>query len=332
MRQTAKPHPTDARDQEWIANADHFTAFCKRGPFDRRKSQHATQAEAEKAGLELSAALGGNAALIYAVTKEGRSAFVKSVTATATATPAPQEGATMTTTAKSYSTKGNATKAARAALGPDARFTTDKGPFGWTWAPWADDAQADPVLDTMAQLDAAEAASALFADADDKATADEALAADPLVVNGVTFPNKARADEARRLAKDAAKRPAKVRDLSRVSAADAQASVTAKRAARKAADQAPAATAPKAAQGKRAQQLADAEAGKLPTPPSTDAPSNAKYAGKVAEVVALVAAGDVPALLAHEIKTISSFPKALDRYRQLAAIALKARAAKGGAA
>ena len=34
-----------------------------------------------------------------------------------------------------YSSKSRASRAARAALGDNARFTTDKTPAGWTWSP-----------------------------------------------------------------------------------------------------------------------------------------------------------------------------------------------------
>lgn len=116
-------------------------------------------------------------------------------------------------TTKTYSSKSNATKAARKALGENARFTTDKTPTGWTWAALADaSAQAgdfDAVEAEMERLDAAEAdaqrtgsdLAAVFESATTEQPAPIAKAQaaidDALVVDGVTFPNLARANQAR---------------------------------------------------------------------------------------------------------------------------------------
>ena len=78
--------------------------------------------------------------------------------------------------------------------------------------------------------------------------------------------------------------------------------------------------------GKRADALASAEAGNLPTAPDFSAPTHARFLKKHAELVALVDAGDLKALKAFPINPISSSPKALDRYRNLAVTALEARA------
>lgn len=78
--------------------------------------------------------------------------------------------------------------------------------------------------------------------------------------------------------------------------------------------------------GKRAEVLASAEAGTLPTAPDFSAPTHARFLKKHAELVALVAAGDLKALKAFPINPISSSPKALARYRDLAVTALEAQA------
>lgn len=78
--------------------------------------------------------------------------------------------------------------------------------------------------------------------------------------------------------------------------------------------------------GKRADMLASAEAGNLPTAPDFSAPTHARFLKKHAELVALVDAGDLKALKAFPINPISSSPKALARYRDLAVTALEAQA------
>lgn len=84
--------------------------------------------------------------------------------------------------------------------------------------------------------------------------------------------------------------------------------------------------------GKRAQAIADAQAGKLPAPPDFSAETHTRFRPRLAELVALVKAKDIKALKAFEIKAISTSPKAMDRYRNLAVMALEAQAAKSKAA
>lgn len=78
--------------------------------------------------------------------------------------------------------------------------------------------------------------------------------------------------------------------------------------------------------GKRAAALAAAEAGKLPVPPDFSAKTHHRFLGKRTALVLLVEAGDIAGLKAFPINPISSSPKALDKYRNLAVIALEARA------
>jgi len=84
--------------------------------------------------------------------------------------------------------------------------------------------------------------------------------------------------------------------------------------------------------GKRAAILAAAEAGTLPPVPDFSAETHKRFRAKLAQVVALAEAGDIKGLEAFEINPVSSSPKAIDKYRNLAVIALKARAAQGKAA
>lgn len=127
-----------------------------------------------------------------------------------------------------YSSKSNASRAARAALGETALFTTDKTPTGWTWAPMDPTPSQDAVEAELARMDAAEVeaertgadVSALFEAATsdqlspglaaaglaeamggplaDEAVAEDRAKADPLVVDGFRHGNATRANDARR--------------------------------------------------------------------------------------------------------------------------------------
>lgn len=77
--------------------------------------------------------------------------------------------------------------------------------------------------------------------------------------------------------------------------------------------------------GKRAAIQQAAERGELPAAPDFSAPTHARFRKKLEEVIGLVEAGDIAALRAIEINPISSSPKAIARYRDLAVIALEAR-------
>ncbi|MBX9883570.1 MAG: hypothetical protein K2X68_01225, partial [Novosphingobium sp.] len=90
-------------------------------------------------------------------------------------------------------------------------------------------------------------------------------------------------------------------------------------------------TAQREAAGKRGatkRATEDAAAGVMPSPPDFSAQTHARFRGKLAEVVAMVEAGDVEGLKAFHINPVSTSPKAIDRYRNLAVIALEARAAE----
>ena len=78
--------------------------------------------------------------------------------------------------------------------------------------------------------------------------------------------------------------------------------------------------------GKRSAALADAERGVLPAAPDFSAETHKRFRGKLAEVVAMAEASDIAGLEAFKINPVSSSPKAIDKYRGLCVIALKARA------
>ena len=69
-----------------------------------------------------------------------------------------------------------------------------------------------------------------------------------------------------------------------------------------------------------------AQAGTLPTAPDFSKPTHARFRAKLAQIVALVEAGDIAALQGFEINPVSSNPKATARYRDLCVIAIYARA------
>jgi hypothetical protein len=66
--------------------------------------------------------------------------------------------------------------------------------------------------------------------------------------------------------------------------------------------------------------------GELPNAPDFSADTHKRFRPKLAELEALVAAGDIAGLRAYPINPISTSPKALNRYRNLAVTALEARA------
>lgn len=79
--------------------------------------------------------------------------------------------------------------------------------------------------------------------------------------------------------------------------------------------------------GRRAEIAENAAKGILPPLPDFSAETHKRFRGKLAEIVALVEAGNVAALKSFPINPYSSSPKAMARYRDLAVQAIEARAA-----
>lgn len=77
--------------------------------------------------------------------------------------------------------------------------------------------------------------------------------------------------------------------------------------------------------GKRKAIIERAQAGALPAAPDFSKPTHARFRAKLAKLVALAEAGDVEGLKAIEINPVSTSPKAMARYRDLAVMALEAR-------
>jgi hypothetical protein len=83
----------------------------------------------------------------------------------------------------------------------------------------------------------------------------------------------------------------------------------------------------------RAERLASAHSGVLPAPPDFTAPSHARFRPKLAAVIAMAEAGDVDGLRAWAPSWfVGSSTKAVLRYRDLALVALEARARLAAAA
>ncbi|MCX5513375.1 hypothetical protein C3941_00135 [Kaistia algarum] len=91
------------------------------------------------------------------------------------------------------------------------------------------------------------------------------------------------------------------------------------------------AKAPNAASGGRRAAAEAAQRGELPTPPDFTAETHKRFRPKLARLVEMAKAGDIAALRAEPINPVSSSPKAMERYRDLAVTALEVRAARGAA-
>jgi hypothetical protein len=76
--------------------------------------------------------------------------------------------------------------------------------------------------------------------------------------------------------------------------------------------------------GKRKAIIEQAQAGALPATPDFSKPTHARFRAKLAKLVALAEAGDIEGLKGIEINPVSTSPKAMARYRDLAIIAVKA--------
>ncbi len=76
---------------------------------------------------------------------------------------------------------------------------------------------------------------------------------------------------------------------------------------------------------KRKAIIEQVQAGALPATPDFSKPTHARFRAKLAKLVALAGAGDVEGLKAIEINPVSTSPKAMARYRDLAIMAIEAR-------
>lgn len=84
--------------------------------------------------------------------------------------------------------------------------------------------------------------------------------------------------------------------------------------------------------GRRAEIAENAAKGILPPVPDFSAPTHARFRSKLHTVAAMATAGDLDGLRAFRINPVSTSPKAIMRYRDLAVQALEARAGRPDAA
>lgn len=70
---------------------------------------------------------------------------------------------------------------------------------------------------------------------------------------------------------------------------------------------------------------AKARQGELPPPPDFSAPTHARFRAKLAKLLEMAGKADATGLRAFQINPVSSSPKALARYRNLAVMAIEAR-------
>jgi hypothetical protein len=87
----------------------------------------------------------------------------------------------------------------------------------------------------------------------------------------------------------------------------------------------PPTTTPARHHGKRAVIEAAARDGALPEPPDFSAETHRRFRPKLAKLIEMATAGDVAGLQAIQINPISTSPRAMQRYRELCMIALKAQ-------
>lgn len=86
------------------------------------------------------------------------------------------------------------------------------------------------------------------------------------------------------------------------------------------------AAAPSAPRRRRDAEIeAKARQGELPPPPDFSAPTHARFRAKLAALVEMAGQADATGLRAIAINPVSSSPKALARYRDLAVLAIEAR-------
>lgn len=289
-----KPHPADLFNGSVIANAVEWSAFTQGG--GRLTRHFPSRVEARHAAQRMADQF-RRPALVYAIDRNGRSAVADTLK--------PSTESTMT--AKTFSSRFNAQRGARRELGPDAQegrdFRTEKRDGAWVWL------AIDPVPGfaegAVNAIPASETAHVGEPTADD-------LGIPGFLRRGKEQPEPvppepAQAEESEpEVQKPAAKREPKQR-------------------AKKVAKPQPAPAKEERVTGKRAAIEEAARQGQLPSPPDFSAATHARFRAKLAKLVEMVEAGDVEGLKAFAINPVSTSPRAMARYRDLAVVALKAR-------
>lgn len=288
---TKQMHPADAADRAKIANATHFNVHLRKGPAEKINEEAPTLAEAVKIADALKAE-NRKPAMIYAIMPEGTSIFV------------PQDMA-------------DAARQGDAPAEPEAELSNKQIAM----------LTAMITGGGFKHANSKEAAIARFTTVAMDAGISKARAAD-LVKGPFDFAEhiirEHLAGRSMTIEQVHAMRDAKpVADAARDGAAPSKIDDTPAPAANKQPQRKPA--------GKRAEALEAAQRGELPAAPDFSAATHKPHRKKLETVIAMVKAGDIEGLKAFEIKPISSSPKAIAKYRDLAVIALEAQGAKEAA-
>jgi hypothetical protein len=294
-----KPHPADLFNGSVIANAVEWSAFTQGG--GRLTRHFGSRLEARRAAQAMADQF-RRPALVYAIDCNGRSAVADTIQ--------PSQETIMTTntnTAQVYGKRFNAQRAARKALGPDAQedrdFRTEKRDGGWVWL------AIDPVSGF------ADGAANAIAASD---TVDvEEPTADDLGIPGFLRREKDQSEPA------LAEPPQVEGNEPKVEKRTAKGEP--KQRAKKVGKPQPAPVKEERVTGKRAAIEEAARQGQLPTPPDFSAATHARFRAKLAKLIEMVEAGDIDGLKAYAINPVSTSPRAMARYRDLAVIALEAR-------
>lgn len=297
---------TNARavwDQEQIARAVEFTTsrFLGRGVFDTRRFRDLALARTDAAG--------DRRAMVFAVTPEGWTVHI------ANGDAIPTSETTMTTT-KTYATKQDAIRSARAALKAKHRdaisgvhFRLNEAGGEWAWH------ELDVSTGQMA-------IGELIEDGAQAATDLPPVTQVPAKASGKTKPAKTPAPK---LAADT--RSPKQRKLDAAAQAKGFPNAARMNDAMKAAKTAERAARPKAEKpaSKRAEIQAAAERGEMPTAPDFSADTHKRFRKTLDALVAAAGAGDIKTLKADKTEPKSSSRVTLCRYRDLAIVALEAQ-------
>lgn len=311
-------HAADLADLAKIATAASFNVHLRRGPAEKINRPAATLRAAIKIADELSAE-GGKPAMIYAITPEGTSVFVIPAAIDAEraemakdaaddeAMKRPLTGAEIAQLTAIMT--GGGYKRANSKAAAEARFLKVAAEKG---------------------IDAAKAADCLQGPFDFASLMiREAISGKPQPIEP---PPAINIDELAASDHPAAKANAASWDaipsIARARSRKAALAVAEDAAPADAAMHTKAPKEPKAKErGKRAAVLEAAQRGELPAAPDFSAETHKRFRPKLAQVVAMAEAGDIAGLEAFQINPISSSPKAIAKYRDLAVIALKARKA-----
>lgn len=320
MARQKKQHPVEIRDAEILRDAVRWqiNVFLGVGRYVRAHAETFDAAQGEAQRLE--AAHPGKRAMIYGINAAGRAALWTQ-----------QECEMELQLPKAYTAHKNAVRAMRGAGDPAALEIITEGP-----ARFVLQHKAPPKPGSIAAPKGEDWAATTF-------TIDELTALLAIITRSPPRQFKTLALVRPLVAEAAAKHGVTIKDA-REMIAKAKTVITkpitvygaAKKEGAKPAAKKPAATpkpaakkddkpAKAAASGKRAAAEDAARGGKLPEAPDFSAETHARYRGKLAELIALAKAGDVKGLKAFPINPNSTSPKALDRYRNLAVIAIEAR-------